>query len=128
MSPEMQTAHMEKAIVAAATGERVLILGETMRSTDRIFSDVMHVLTAIPNSLLVYKTTRANGNPRIDFADAGNIRFLSVRSTLRGYTFDHVYVPADMEHDERLKEQIHWATLTSQTGEVTGYGHSRTRD
>lgn len=124
MSPEMQTVHMEKAIVAAATGERVLILGQTQHTVERIAKDLLDTM----DGLLAYKTSRFNGLIRIDFPDAGNIRFLTIRATLHGYTFDHVYVPVGLEHDERLKEQIWIATRASQKGEVTGYGHSRTRD
>ncbi|MBT8161010.1 MULTISPECIES: hypothetical protein [Arthrobacter] len=121
---EMSTIHMEKAIVAAATGESVLILGQTQRTAERIARDIEDTM----GSLLAYKINRSNGNTRIDFPDGGTIRFLTIRSELRGYSFDRVYVPVDLEHDERLKERIWWTLQTSKTGEVTGYGHSRTRD
>jgi hypothetical protein len=60
-----------------------------------------------------------NGDKSITFPDGGLIRFRSVRSSLRGYSFDQVYLPAATGPETKEDAQI--AVATSRIGTLTEY-------
>ncbi len=62
-----------------------------------------------------WRVRRTNGDQRIDCPSGGSIRFRSAAQSLRGMTFDAVYVDSDavdLLYDERVSDELR-LTLSS---------------
>lgn len=82
-----------QALRAAAKGQGVFVLGDTLPQAQAVMHDMMDVY---PDYLTRPSLVRrVHGKHAIEFEGGGRIRFHSIRSwrTLRGCTIDRLYVP-----------------------------------
>lgn len=112
---------MALSTVAHVHGRRIIVLSGSQTESQIAF-DHFEPLTGTPHIAKVY---RANGMQRVEFVDGGRIDFASVRSNMRGWSADVVFVDNDAHRrsltDEAMIElfnDLRMVVATSPVGEV----------
>lgn len=111
----MHREHVNVAAAAAAQGSAVGIFADNLEHAEQLAHDVEQV---VPDDN-VEKVSRVNGRRAIRFHGGGSIRFISIRQSARGVSFDRIFVPVGI--DRKFLEGIVPSLSTSSEGVLTGY-------